>query len=67
MTDKELIEAIKGMDLKIETIEEKIEHHKEELGELRCTRAVLNNALLLRMADRMNSKKIFCCFRRSKG
>ena len=67
MTDKELIEAIKDIDLRIETIEEKIEYHEEELAELRLSKAMLDNALMLRMKDREKPKKIFCCFRRSKG
>ena len=67
MTDKELTEAIKDIDLRIETIEEKIEYHEEELEELRLAKATMVNALLLRMADRVKPKKIFCCFRRSKG
>lgn len=67
MTDMELINAIKDMGLKIETIEEKIAYHKEELAELRLSKAMLDNALMLRMADRVKPKKIFCCFRRSKG
>lgn len=67
MTDKELIEAIRGVVLRIETIEEKIAHHKEELAELRLSKAMLDNALMLRMKDREKPKKIFCCFRRSKG
>lgn len=67
MTDKELVEAIKDMDLRIETIEEKIAYHKEELAELRLSKAMLDNALMLRMKDREKPKKIFCCFRRSKG
>lgn len=67
MTDKELMEAIKDMDLRIETIEEKIEYHEEELKELRLAKATMVNALLLRRADRVKPKKIFCCFRRSKG
>lgn len=67
MMEEELIKAIKDMDLRIETIEEKIAYHEEELKELRLAKATMVNALLLRMEDRAKPKKIFCCFRRSKG
>lgn len=67
MTDMELIKGIQKLDAEIESIKTHIECHNKALEAVEEKRQILVNALMLRMADREKPKKIFCCFRRSKG
>lgn len=67
MTDIKLIEAIQKLDAEIESIKTHIECHNKALEAVEEKRQILVNALMLRMTDRVKPKKIFCCFRRSKG
>ena len=67
MTDKELIEKIRAYKRILDTRKEQIDGLQKEIGMIEGVLQTLVNELMLRMEDREKPKKIFCCFRRSKG
>lgn len=67
MTDEELIEKIRAYKRILDTRKEQIDGLQKEIGMIEGVLQTLVNGLMLRMEDREKPKKIFCCFRRSKG
>ena len=67
MTDEELIGKIRAYKSIIDTRKDEIDDLQKEIGILEGELRILMNAFMLRLVEKEKPKKIFCCFRRSKG
>ena len=67
MTDEELVGKIRAYKSIIDTRKDEIDDLQKEIGILEGELRILMNALMLRLVEKEKPKKIFCCFRRSKG
>lgn len=67
MTDEELVGKIRAYKSIIDTRKDEIDDLQKEIGILEGELQILMNAFMLRLVEKEKPKKIFCCFRRSKG
>lgn len=67
MTDEELVGKIRAYKSIIDTRKDEIDDLQKEIGILEGELQILVNAFMLRLVEKEKPKKIFCCFRRSKG